>query len=161
MAIHLTHPVHLLALGFGSGLAPRAPGTAGTLAGIPIALGLSYFSPAVYLSAIFLGTVLGAYICGVTAKAMGVHDHPSIVWDEIIGYTITMFAAPGGWIWWIVGFAYFRLFDIWKPYPIRLLDKQVEGGWGIMLDDVLAGVYAWIALQLTIVAMQQAGTTFL
>ena len=92
--------------------------------------------------------VLGVWLCGATARALAVHDHPAIVWDEIVGYLVTMTAAPAGWVWVILGFAVFRLFDIVKPWPIRLADKRVPGGFGIMFDDVLAGLYALAVLQL-------------
>jgi phosphatidylglycerophosphatase A len=78
---------------------------------------------------------------------MGVHDHPGIVWDEFVGYWITMFAAPAGWLWIVIGFILFRFFDVLKPWPIAGLDKRVSGGMGIMIDDVMAGIYAAICLQ--------------
>jgi phosphatidylglycerophosphatase A len=91
---------------------------------------------------------LGVYWCDRSSKALGVHDHGGIVWDEFVGYWITMFMAPKGILWMLVGFVLFRLFDIVKPWPIRWLDRHVEGGFGIMLDDVLAGVFACVVLQL-------------
>ena len=92
--------------------------------------------------------VAGIWLCGRSADRLGVHDHPAIVWDEIVGYLITMLLAPTGWVWILLGFILFRIFDIWKPWPIRWLDKQVRGGAGIMLDDVLAAVFAMIFLQI-------------
>ena len=86
--------------------------------------------------------VLGIWICGYSAKALGVHDHPAIVWDEIVGYLITMTALPAGLLWPIVGFLLFRLLDIWKPWPISWCDRHIQGGFGIMIDDVLAGAVA-------------------
>ncbi len=86
--------------------------------------------------------VLGIWICGRAAAALGVHDHGSIVWDEIVGYLVTMSAAPGGWAWMAYGFLLFRVFDIFKPWPIRWLDRHVSGGFGIMIDDLSAGVYS-------------------
>ncbi len=93
------------------------------------------------------GFVLGVWICDRAARDLGVHDHPAIVWDEVIGYFVTMIAAPPGWLWIAVGFVLFRLFDILKPWPIRQADQQVGGGFGIMFDDLLAAGYAWLCLQ--------------
>ncbi|WP_455367152.1 phosphatidylglycerophosphatase A family protein [Kaarinaea lacus] len=141
-------PIYWLAVGLGSGLAPKAPGTAGTLVAIPLYLLLNGIMLWQYLAIVVLGFAAGVWICHVAAKQMGVHDDPSIVWDEIIGYLITMIAAPAGWIWVVTGFVLFRFFDIAKPWPIRSVDQSVSGGMGIMLDDVLAGIYASICLQL-------------
>ena len=140
-------PVHFLALGFGSGCAPKAPGTFGTLAAIPLYLLMQPLPLWIYLLLTISGFALGVWICDRTARDLGVHDHPAIVWDEVIGYWITMIVAPPGWLWVIAGFALFRLFDIVKPWPIRQVDQQVGGGFGIMFDDVLAAGYAWLVLQ--------------
>ncbi|MFA7552602.1 MAG: phosphatidylglycerophosphatase A [Spongiibacteraceae bacterium] len=144
----LSNPIHCCAFGFGSGLAPKAPGTFGTLAAVPLYLLLSQCSLPVYLGLLLLVFAVGVYLCGKTAKDLGVHDHPGIVWDEFVGFWITMIAAPEGWWWLVAGFALFRLFDIWKPWPIKYFDRNLETGMGIMIDDVLAGVYALIILQL-------------
>jgi phosphatidylglycerophosphatase A len=101
---------------------------------------------------VVVAAVLGIYLCGRTARDMGVHDHPGIVWDEFVGFWITMLFVPVQWYWILAGFALFRLFDIWKPWPIRVVDQKVEGGFGIMLDDVLAGIYALLVLQLLLYA---------
>lgn len=146
----LANPAHLLSLGLGSGLAPFAPGTFGTLMAIPLYLLMSHLSLTLYLAISAVLFVIGIGLCGYTASAMGEHDHPSIVWDEVVGYLITMAAAPAGWLWVAIGFVLFRIFDILKPWPIRWADKKVSGGLGIMLDDVLAGVYAWIIMQILI-----------
>jgi phosphatidylglycerophosphatase A len=98
----------------------------------------------VVLAAMF---AFGVWLCSVTEQDLGVHDHPGIVWDEIVGYLITMFMAPAGWVWMAAGFLLFRLFDIWKPFPIRQIEHRVRGGFGNMLDDALAALYAWLALQ--------------
>lgn len=138
----LRQPIHGLAFGFGSGLSPKAPGTAGTVMAIPLYLlfeGLPLLHYSVLLVVTFL---LGVYLCHKTAEDLGVHDHPGIVWDEFVGYWITMFAAPAGWLWILIGFVLFRLFDILKPWPISWCDKHVDGGFGIMIDDVLAGLMA-------------------
>lgn len=144
----LSSPVHFLAFGFGSGLAPIAPGTFGTLAAVPLYLLINQFSLAVYLLFVVLSILVGFYLCGKSSELLGVHDHSGIVWDEFAGFFITMIAAPQGWQWIILGFALFRLFDIWKPYPINLIDQKVSGGVGIMMDDVVAGIYALLVLQL-------------
>lgn len=141
-------PVQLLAFGFGSGLAPVAPGTFGTLAAIPFYLVLQTLSLPLYLVVVLISAVAGIWICGYAAKQLGVHDHPGIVWDEFVGLWITMIAAPVGWLWLVIGFVLFRIFDILKPWPIRWIDRKVEGGFGIMLDDILAGVFAAVVLQL-------------
>ena len=144
----LSNPNHLFAFGFGSGLAAKAPGTFGTLAAVPIFWLIQDLSWPLYLSWLVITLVLGVYWCDRSSKALGVHDHGGIVWDEFVGYWITMFMAPKGILWMLVGFVLFRLFDIVKPWPIRWLDRHVEGGFGIMADDVLAGIFACVALQL-------------
>ena len=141
------NPIHLLAFGFGSGAAPKAPGTWGTLAAVLIYWPLSQLSPEHYLLMLLVTSVMGIYICGQTARDLGVHDHGSIVWDEFVGFWITMFAAPVGWVWVVAGFVLFRFFDIIKPWPISWIDKKITGGFGIMLDDVIAGVMAAAVLQ--------------
>ena len=147
----LRDPVMLLAFGFGSGLSPRAPGTFGTLMAIPFWWLLQELSPGWYLALVILAALVGCYLCGAAAEKLGVHDHGGIVWDEMVGYWLTMFMAPAGWGWALYGFVLFRLFDIAKPQPIRWVDRQVRGGVGIMLDDILAAVYAILLLQLTAV----------
>ncbi|WP_019529592.1 phosphatidylglycerophosphatase A [Dasania marina] len=143
----LTNPIHCLAFGFGSGLAPKAPGTFGTLMAVPLYLVLMQLPLLGYVLLLLVSFIVGVYLCGKTADDLGVHDHPGIVWDEFVGFWITMLLAPAGWLWLLIGFVLFRLFDIWKPWPINVLDKNMETGLGIMLDDVLAGVYAFICLQ--------------
>lgn len=144
----LANPNHLFAFGFGSGLAKKAPGTFGTLAAIPFFLLLQNLSWPLYLSWLLVTFALGVLWCDRSSKAMGVHDHGGIVWDEFVGFWITMFMAPAGWLWIVIGFVLFRFFDILKPWPINWLDRKVHGGFGIMIDDVLAGVYALLVLQL-------------
>ncbi len=138
----------LLALGFGSGLAPKAPGTFGTLVAVPLVALLLWAGNGYLLAFVIAGAVLGVYVCDRTAKDAGVHDHGAIVWDEIVGYGITLLWVPLHWQTLLLGFVLFRLFDIVKPWPISWLDKKVQGGLGIMLDDILAGVLALLALQL-------------
>lgn len=141
------NPIHFLAFGFGSGLSPKAPGTAGTLVAVPLYLLLDFLPLPYYVLALILSFGVGVWLCEVTSKDLGVHDHGGIVWDEFVGYWITMLVAPSGWLWVFVGFVLFRLFDILKPFPIGYVDRQVKGGLGIMVDDVLAAVYAWLCLQ--------------
>jgi len=144
----LKHPVHFLALGCGSGCAPKLPGTAGTLVGVLLYLPLQTLYWPIYVGIVLILFLVGIWLCGKTAKDLGVHDHPAIVWDEIVGYLVAMVLVPSGWQWLLAGFVLFRLFDIWKPWPIHLIDKRVGGGFGIMLDDVIAGVYALLILQI-------------
>ena len=145
---HLAQPVHLLALGFGSGLAPVAPGTFGSLVGLAIALALAPLGLAWNLLAVVVATVAGIWICGESARRLGVHDHPAIVWDEVAGMMIAMLAAPDAWWGAPAAFVLFRIFDIAKPWPIREIDHGMSGGAGIMLDDVLAGVFAALVLMI-------------
>lgn len=141
------NPVHFLAFGLGSGAVPKAPGTFGTLAAIPIWLLFADLSLPYYLGLLVASFVLGIWLCGRTSSDMGVHDHGGIVWDEFVGLWITFISLPAGWGWILLGFLLFRLFDILKPWPIGWADRRVSGGLGIMLDDVLAGVMALACLQ--------------
>ena len=138
----LREPVHFLALGFGSGLAPVAPGTFGSVVGLVLgwlALQLG-FVPAAVLA--FVAIVAGFWICGESARRLGVHDHPAIVWDEVAAMMLVMLAVPHTWWGALLGFGLFRLFDVWKPWPIREVDHGLSGGAGIMLDDILAALMA-------------------
>ncbi|MDO6486739.1 phosphatidylglycerophosphatase A [Colwellia sp. 6_MG-2023] len=144
----IKQPVQFLALGFGSGLAPKAPGTFGTLAAVPLFLLLALLTPTYYLAAVIVMSVAGIYICGKAANDVGVHDHPAIVWDEFVGYFITMFMVPVSWQTVLVGFLLFRVFDILKPWPISFIDKKMSGGAGIMFDDILAGIFSLIIMHL-------------
>jgi phosphatidylglycerophosphatase A len=145
----LRHPLGLLAFGFGSGLAPVAPGTAGTLVAVPCYLLLRELPTEAYLAMIALLFLLGLPVCNHAARRLGVHDHPAIVWDEIVGYLAAMTWAPPGALWVAGGFVLFRFFDILKPWPIRWCDRRVPGGLGIMLDDLLAAAYVVALLQVT------------
>ncbi|WP_428614363.1 phosphatidylglycerophosphatase A family protein [Shewanella sp.] len=145
--LSLANPIHFLALGFGSGLAAKAPGTFGTLAAFPLYFLMAGLPLSWYLGLTLLCVLAGFYICERASKDMGVHDHGAIVWDEVAGLLITLIAAPAGWTWLAVGFVLFRFFDILKPWPIKVLDAKVHGGIGIMIDDVLAGVFAFLCLQ--------------
>lgn len=137
-------------VGFGSGLAPKAPGTFGSafaLLFIPAWLFLGFGYTVV---AIAVMSLIGIYICDRTANIMGVHDDGRIVWDEFAGQSITflplIYLQQMNWIWVLVGFALFRLFDVWKPWPISVIDRQVQGGFGIMLDDLIAGIWAALCI---------------
>lgn len=141
-------PIRLLAFGFGAGLSPVAPGTVGTLVALPLYLLLQGLPIPVYTALTFVLAIAGFWICGTAASELGVHDHPGIVWDEIVGYLITMLAAPKGWPWVIAGFVLFRIFDVVKPWPCGWFDRNVSGGVGIMLDDIVAGIYGLLCLQL-------------
>jgi len=142
------NPIHFAAFGFGSGAAPVAPGTFGTVMAVMLYLLLPAMDPWSYGAFIVVSFAAGVWLCGTTARDIGVEDHGGIVWDEFVGYWITMFMAPQGWVWIVVGFGLFRLFDIVKPWPIRWLDRNVSGGMGVMIDDVLAGLMALLCLQL-------------
>lgn len=154
----LANPANFLALGAGSGLAPVAPGTFGTLAAIPIAMLMPGNLP-IYITIVLVLFAAGVWLCDTCANNLGVHDHPAIVFDEWVGYLITMIAAPRSLLFLALGFALFRLFDILKPWPISIADKRVAGGFGIMVDDVIAGVFAAVTLQLLILIIGLFGVT--
>jgi phosphatidylglycerophosphatase A len=138
----LGDPLNLVAFGFGSGLSPWAPGTVGSLLGVAFAWWMLPFDLPLRL-AVGVGLVVaGVFICGACARRIGVHDHPGIVWDEIAAMYLVLQVAPPAILPWALGFGLFRLFDIWKPWPIRDLDHRLGGGLGIMLDDLVAALYA-------------------
>lgn len=141
-------PSHFIAFGFGAGTVPFAPGTFGTLMAIPFYLAMQPLSHVSYLIFLILITIGSMWLCDVVSKETKTHDHSGMCLDEIVGYLVTMFAAPKGWLWLIIGFALFRFFDIVKPWPIRQIDEKVKGGFGMILDDVLAGIYSLILIQL-------------
>ena len=138
----LRDPGHFLALGAGSGLAPRAPGTFGSLLGVGLYVLAAPLGFTACAALLVLICVIGVPVCGRTARALGVHDHGAIVWDEVAGMFLTLLFGSGSWLGLGIGFALFRLFDIWKPWPVRWADARVGGGVGIMADDLLAAVYA-------------------
>lgn len=142
------NPIHLIACGFGSGLAPKAPGTFGTLAAVPFWWLLQMLSWPLYWTVLAAAFALGVYVCGRAGRDIGVQDHGALVWDEFVGLWIALAFAPASWMWIAIGFALFRLFDIWKPWPIRWFDRNVKGGLGVMLDDVVAGLVAMAILLL-------------
>ncbi len=140
-------PFLFVAFGFGSGLAKVGPGTVGTLLAIPIYWLLVQLGLPLYVLVVLIALLAGIWICDVASERLGVHDHSGIVWDEIVGLWITMIAIPVTIPMVVLGFVLFRFFDIVKPWPISWLDQQVSGGFGIMIDDVLAAVFANLCLQ--------------
>lgn len=149
-AFLLARPAHFLALGFGSGLITPAPGTWGTLTALPLAalllwLGIGGGALALLTLPLFL---LGIWLCDVTGRALGVADSGHIVWDEIVAMLLVLALVPATPLWWLLAFAAFRLFDIVKPWPIRWLDRHVHGGFGVMLDDAVAALFATLLLRL-------------
>tara|TARA_B110000483_G_scaffold222933_1_gene280324 strand:- start:107 stop:595 length:489 start_codon:yes stop_codon:yes gene_type:complete len=144
----MTDPVHILAFGFGAGLAPFAPGTFGSLPGVLLFWFTMDFGLYVQLGVALSATLAGVWICGESARRIGVHDHGGIVWDEIVGMYLTLMVAPFSVTGWILAFVLFRVIDIVKPWPIRGLDHRIGGGVGIMLDDLVAALYAAILLVL-------------
>jgi phosphatidylglycerophosphatase A len=139
----LRDPVHLLALGFGAGLAPKAPGTAGSAVGLVAAWWLLALPWAWQLGIVAATIAAGIHVCGESARRLGRHDHPAIVFDEIAGMLCTALAVPERRVLWLaLAFVLFRVFDIAKPWPIRDVDHRLGGGAGIMLDDLMAAVYA-------------------
>ena len=145
----LRHPAGWLATGLGCGFAPRAPGTVGTLAALlPWWLWLRELPPWHYALVLGCAFALGVWAADWVIAQIGIEDPGVVVWDEFTGVWLALFLAPPGWTWMLAGFAFFRLFDIWKPWPVRWADRAVHGGFGAMFDDLLAGAYAWLALQL-------------
>ena len=146
-AFVFSHPAHAIAFGFGAGLAPRAPGTFGTLAGWAIgAAFLVAFPPAALLACTPLLFLIGVWACGVTGRDLGVSDHGAMVWDEIVAFLAVLALVPRELAWQAAAFVAFRVFDIAKPPPIRALERRLHGGLGVMADDVLAAGYALVVL---------------
>lgn len=144
----LQHPSHFIALGFGAGLSPKAPGTFGTLVGLPMFWLLTFTPEPVHYITLILLFLIGITLCTRTGNALGVSDHGSIVWDEIVAMMLVLEFTPASPLWWGVAFVLFRLFDIWKPMPIRQCDAKLKDGFGVMFDDLLAAIYAIISLKL-------------
>ena len=142
------NPLHFIAFGFGVGALPIAPGTFGTLIAIPFYLALQFFSTFTYLIILIFITLISMWICDKVSKEINVPDHQGMCLDEIVGFLVTMYAVPHGLKWVVLGFVLFRVFDIWKPWPIRLLDERVHGGIGIILDDVVAGIFSCLILHI-------------
>ncbi len=144
----MKRPVMWLATGFGAGLSPVAPGTAGSLVGVLVYLAVARLPLPFYLALVLALAIVGIWVCERAGRALAVPDHPGIVWDEIVGLLIAMAATPPSWQGVVAGFALFRLFDILKPWPVGRIDRGVKGGLGVMLDDVMAGLYALACLQI-------------
>lgn len=140
-------PRYLLGLGFGAGLSPWVPGTCGTLVAMPLYWFIGALSWPIYLSIVVIAFLLGVIMCDQLTQELQREDDPRIVWDEVVGYWLTLFLVPKSFLWMVIGFVLFRIFDIWKPWPIRWIDRHVHGGLGIMLDDMLAAIPAWVILQ--------------
>jgi phosphatidylglycerophosphatase A len=147
-AFTYSHPAHSIAFGFGAGLARFAPGTCGTLAAWPLGWILAGAHPAVVFPLVALLFVVGVWACGVTAAHLGVHDHGSMVWDEIVAFLLVAALLPRELGWQLAGFLVFRAFDIGKPPPIRWIERRYQGGFGVMFDDVVAAGYTLLALAL-------------
>lgn len=146
--VNMLKPTHFLGFGFGSGLIPFMPGTMGSLAAIPLILLMSLLPLWAYLMITLVSCVLGVVICQKVSDDLDVHDHGAIVWDEIAGMMIVFIALPITWQSVLFGFILFRILDIVKPWPIRYFDKNVQGGWGIMVDDLIAGAIVLVVMQL-------------
>ena len=142
----MTDPVNFLAFGFGTGLAPFAPGTFGSIPGLVLFWLTMDFGLYVQLGIAAGMTLVGIWICGESARRIGVHDHGGIVWDEIVGMYVTLLVAPVSVVGFVLAFVLFRIMDIVKPWPIRDLDHSIHGGLGIMLDDLVAALYAALLL---------------
>ena len=143
------HPAHVLALGLGSGLTPIAPGTAGTLVAYPIFfLFIAEISFWLQLAVVAATFAIGIWACAVTGRHLGVVDHGAIVWDEVVAMLLVLIFTPFGWAWYALAFVLFRIMDILKPFPIRLADRKIKNGFGVMFDDLLAAIYAILVLRI-------------
>jgi phosphatidylglycerophosphatase A len=143
----LRHPAHFIAFGGGVGLAPAAPGTFGTLAAFPLYWLLDRcLDPLEFGVAVALLFALGVWACAETGRALGNSDHGGMVWDEVVAFLIVLFFTPAGGYWQAGAFLLFRFFDILKPPPIGYLDRRVRGGFGVMLDDLMAAFYTVLVL---------------
>lgn len=141
-------PAYFIAFGLGSGAMPFAPGTFGTLMAIPFYLLLQPLPLLFYLIFVLIFIVFSSWISDRLSRDIQVHDHPGMCIDEFAGFFVTMIHAPTGWPWILFGFLLFRLFDIWKPWPIHVLDEKIQGGFGMVLDDIVAGLFALVVIQL-------------
>ena len=152
----LQRPAHFFALGFGAGLSRIAPGTLGTVVALPLFALLMQTPELVHYTTIAVLFVLGIQCCEIAGRNLGMADHGGIVWDEIVAMLLVLEFTPLSWQWWLVAFLMFRLFDIWKPFPIRQFDARLKGGFGVMFDDLLAAIYAIAAMK----ALQWLMTTY-
>jgi phosphatidylglycerophosphatase A len=152
----VAHPAHFIALGFGSGLAPKAPGTFGTLAAVALYWLLALVLPPLAIAFLAIPLFfLGVWACDVTGRHLGVQDHGAMVWDEIVAFLPLAALASASLLLQLVAFLLFRLFDIWKPYPIRQVEARVKGGLGVMVDDLIAAAYAYVVFILFILVMHK------
>jgi phosphatidylglycerophosphatase A len=143
----LAHPAHFVALGLGTGLAPVAPGTVGTLLAYPLFYVLApHFEVPGMLGLIALFFLLGVWACELTGRAMGIADHSGMVWDEVVAMMLILLVIPAGLYWWVAAFFLFRFFDVVKPQPIRYFDQNLKGGFGVMFDDIVAAFYTLLVL---------------
>lgn len=141
------HLAHFVAFGFGIGLIPYGPGTFGTILAFPIYYGLQRVLPEQAVLACIVGSVLlGIWVCQITGRNLGVHDHGGMVWDEIAAFMLVLYFIPQQPLWQAFAFLLFRIFDILKPPPIRRLDLRIQNGFGVMLDDLVAAFYALLCL---------------
>ncbi|MEQ8515474.1 MAG: phosphatidylglycerophosphatase A [Chromatocurvus sp.] len=150
-------PVQFFAFGFGIGLSRWAPGTLGTLVAVPLYLSFAHTSLWLYSAIVLVAVVFGVWICDRASEELGVHDHSGIVWDEFVGLWIALWAVPVEPVWIVLGFIVFRILDIAKPWPIGLLDRHVEGGLGIMIDDIVAGVFSCAILHAGVLLARETG----
>lgn len=141
-----SHPAHFIATGFGAGLAPFAPGTFGTLLGWAIGWALGDLHEGLVLSVLVLLFLVGLWACEITGRHLGVRDHGSLVWDEVVAFALVVAIVPGEVAWQLAAFIAFRFFDIFKPPPIRYLERRYGGGFGVMFDDLVAAGYALLVL---------------
>ena len=150
----VSHPAHFIALGFGAGLSPVAPGTVGTLVAIPLCWLLALAMPLLAVAFVAIPLFLvGVWACDVTGRDLGVADHGSMVWDEIVAFLPLAAIASASWVTLVVAFGLFRLFDIWKPFPIREMERRWKGGFGVMIDDVFAAFYAYAAFVVFVIVV--------
>lgn len=140
-------PLYFIAFGFGSGAAPVAPGTAGTLVAALFYLLLRHLPLSMYLAFTFVFSLFSIWLLDKISREIAVHDHPGMCLDEFAGFFVTMIYAPQGLLWIVLGFLLFRFFDIVKPWPIRWLDEHVHGGFGMVIDDIAAGLFSLLVLQ--------------
>lgn len=145
-AFVFSHPAHLIAFGFGAGLAPVAPGTAGTLAAWPLGWALVALHPALVLSTVAVLFVIGVWACELTGRHLGIADHGSMVWDEVVAFLLILAIVPRDLAWQAAAFVVFRFFDIAKPPPIRYFERRYHGGFGVMFDDIVAAAYTLVVL---------------
>ena len=141
-----TNPIEFVACGFGVGAIPWMTGTFGAMLGVVFYLFLSRFSVLTYSIITLVLFIFGVVICDITSRRFDTCDHPATVWDEVVGFLFVMIAIPKIWYFILMGFVLFRIFDIWKPWPINWLEKNIRGGLGVMIDDIIAALYAWVVL---------------